>query len=136
MVRTFAELDVWKLADELRREIEIIIAIPAVSRDGKFCDQLRRAAESACANVAEGFGRFEPTEFRRFLVIARGSLTEVQNHLLIGLSRKYLSRPDFDRLNRLAARAIGANTGLQKYLRTQRGVGYPSTRSRRKNPEP
>jgi hypothetical protein len=59
-------------------------------------------------------------------VIARGSLTETQNHLTAALSRKYLSQADFDRIIHLASRAIGANTGLQKYLRERRGVGYPA----------
>jgi four helix bundle protein len=126
MVRTFWELDAWKLSDELRREIDAIIATPAACRDGKFCDQIRGAADSACANIAEGFGRYSPTEFLRFLVIARGSLTEIQSHLAAALSRKYVTQEDFDRVNPLSCRALGAITGLQKYLRTQRGVQYPS----------
>jgi four helix bundle protein len=126
MVRTFWDLEAWQLCDQLRREIEAIIATPDVRRDGKFCDQIRGSIDSACANTAEGFGRYYPAEFRRFLVIARGSLTETQNHLTAALSRKYLSQADFDRIIHLASRAIGANTGLQKYLRERRGVGYPA----------
>jgi four helix bundle protein len=131
MVQRFTELDAWRLPDDLRRQIEKIIARPPARNDVKFCDQIRGAVDSACANTAEGFGRFEPNEFRRFLVIARGSLAEVQNHLWTGLSRKYLSQDEFDQLMRLATRSIGANTGLQKYLQTQRGVRYSSSTRRR-----
>jgi four helix bundle protein len=131
MVKTFWELTAWQLCDGLRREIEIIIAMPRVRRDVKFCDQIRGSVDSACANTAEGFGRYYPAEFRRFLVIARGSLTETQNHLVAALSRKYLSREDFDRLIHLSSRAIGANTSLQKYLRERRGVGYPAGNSKK-----
>jgi four helix bundle protein len=130
MVRTFWELEAWQLCDQLRREIEAIIATPDVKRDVKFCDQIRGSADSACSNTAEGFGRYYPAEFRRFLVIARGSLTETQSHLTAALSRNYLSQADFDRLIHLASRAIGANTGLQKYLRERRGVGYPAENRR------
>ncbi len=132
MVRTFWELEAWQLCDQLRREIEAIIANPEVKRDVKFCDQIRGSVDSACSNTAEGFGRYYPAEFRRFLVMARGSLTETQNHLTAALSRKYISQADFDRLIRLASRAIGANKGLQKYLRERRGVGYPAGDRRRK----
>ena len=135
MVRTFFELDAWRLSDELRQEIEAIIATSAASRDLKFCDQIRGAADSACANIAEGFGRYSPAEFHRFLVIARGSSTEVQSHLAAALSRKYLTREDFDRLIRLSSRAIGAITGLQKYLQTQRGVLYPARERKSRGPE-
>jgi four helix bundle protein len=131
-VQGFKELDAWRLSDELRQEIEAIIANPEVKRDVKFCDQIRGSVDSACANTAEGFGRYYPAEFRRFLVIARGSLTETQNHLTVALSRKYLSQADFDRLIHLASRAIGANTALQKYLRERRGVGYPAGNRRPK----
>jgi four helix bundle protein len=124
MVRTFFELDAWRLCDELRQQVEAIIATTPAGRDLKFCDQIRGAADSACANIAEGFGRFTPAEFRRFLVIARGSTTEVQSHLAAALSRKYLTREQFDRLIRLSGRAIGAITGLQNYLQTQRTVRY------------
>jgi four helix bundle protein len=34
-------------------------------RDLKFCDQIRDSARSSTRNIAEGFGRFEPAEFRR-----------------------------------------------------------------------
>jgi hypothetical protein len=81
MVRTFWDLEAWQLCDQLRRELEASIATPDVRRDGKFCDQIRGSIDSACANTAEGFGRYYPAEFRRFLAIARGSLTETQNHL-------------------------------------------------------
>jgi four helix bundle protein len=133
MVRTFFELDAWRLCDELRQEIDAIIATSPAGRDLKFCDQIRGAADSACANIAEGFGRYSPAEFHRFLVIARGSATEAQSHLATALSRKYLTREKFDCLIRLSRRAIGAITGLQKYLQTQRSVGYSAPR--RKSPQ-
>jgi four helix bundle protein len=72
-VRTFCELDAWRLSDELRKEIEAIIASPAARRDEKVCNQIRGAAGSVCTNIAEGFGRYWPSEHHRFLVIAQDS---------------------------------------------------------------
>lgn len=45
--------------------------------------QIRRAAVSIPANIAEGFGRWHSKEFVRFLLTANGSLKELETHLLI-----------------------------------------------------
>jgi four helix bundle protein len=67
--------------------------------------------------VAEGFARYRPREFARFLRIAIGSLAETQNHLREAQRRKYLEQEDFDKLWRLSRRALGAATKLHNYLK-------------------
>jgi four helix bundle protein len=108
---------VWQLADELRREVVALTARPPACHDRRFCDQLRDASDSSCSNTAEGFGRYNPAEFQRFLVLAKSSLLEVQDRLDGARHRTYLSEEAFARLHRLADRAIGANVRLQQYLR-------------------
>jgi four helix bundle protein len=61
-----------------------------VARDFGFCDQIRESARSAPANIAEGFGKYDPPEFRRYLGIAVGSLKETQNHLRDALAQRYV----------------------------------------------
>jgi four helix bundle protein len=81
-VKTFRDLDCWRLAVELRRECyRIANDIPSHDRFG-LADQLRRAAASVPANIAKGHGRNSRREFAQVLGIARGSLTEIENHLL------------------------------------------------------
>src|SRR5688572_15661322 len=87
----FEELEAWQLADELKREVYALIASDPVSRDFKFCSQIRESSSSATRNIAEGFGRFRPGPFAQFMEIALGSLMETQNSLKDGIDRGHFS---------------------------------------------
>ena len=118
MARRVEDLVVWQLAFELQREVFAFTAIGAAWRDVKFREQIRDASASATRNTAEGFGRFRPKEFARFLEIAHGSLDETKDGLHIGRSRNYLPASEHDRLIVLATRALAANAALGRYLRS------------------
>src|SRR5262249_40036820 len=77
MARRYEDLDVWKLADDLRREFLALTDTGPVSRDFRFRDQIRDAASSAARNIAEGFGRFRPSDFARFMEFSIASTMEV-----------------------------------------------------------
>ncbi len=116
VVDHFQDLITWQLADELRREVLAFTEIGPAARDFKFRTQIRDAASSVCRNTSEGFDRFRPSEFARFLEFARGSLGEIQDGLIDAHERTFISGELFDRLWLLSKRAIGANTNLTKYL--------------------
>ena len=113
----FHDLITWQLADELRREVLAFTETGPASRDFKYRDQIRDAIASACRNTSEGFDRFRPAEFARFLEFARASLGETQDGLIDGHERNYITGELFDRLWLLSKRALGANTNLIKYLK-------------------
>jgi four helix bundle protein len=115
------------------------------TRDRRFCDDIRRAARSGPDLVAEGFYRFNPREFHRFLNDAKASLGEVRNQLLHAKDERFVQDEEFLELSTLANRAIGAANALQRYLRScppkfeptggpnvRRATGEPGTL----NPEP
>jgi four helix bundle protein len=81
MARSFRELVAWQLAFELNERVQKLIKSGSASKDFKFRDQLADSARSAPRNIAEGFGRFNPTEIAQFVDYARGSLDETENHL-------------------------------------------------------
>ena len=113
-VSRYEDLIAWHLAHELQREVT---ATGPASRDFRFRDQIRDSSSSVTRNIAEGFGRYRPGEFARFLDIARGSLTETHNSLRDGHDRGYFTAVDTDRMQLLAGRAAKAITGLIRYLR-------------------
>ena len=115
-VSRFEDLDVWQLAHAIEEEVFTFTATGPASRDFAYRDQIRDSARSAPSNIAEGFGRYYPKEFLRFLRIACGSLNETKNHLHEGLDRRYLEASRHQALVRLALRAIKANERLQTYL--------------------
>jgi four helix bundle protein len=115
-VRRYEDLIAWQLAYELQREVFALTATGPAARDFRFRDQIRESTASAARNIAEGFGRFRPLEFARFLMIARGSLTESHHHLRDGRDRGYFTAEDHSRLALLAGRAAIATTRLSRYL--------------------
>ncbi len=115
-VRRIEDLIAWQLAFELEQEIFASTAKGAAWRDIKYREQIRDSSASAARNTAEGFGRFRPTEFARFLEIAHGSLDETKAHLHDGHARGYLLAEEHARLVHLAIRALAANVRLMKYL--------------------
>jgi four helix bundle protein len=119
-VQRFEDLVTWQLAYQLQQEVFAFTATGSASRDLKYRDQIRESSRSAPRNTAEGFGRYYPREFIRFLRFAAGSLHETKNHLRDGLDRRYLTADEFERLNRLAIRAIKANVRLTAYLQDAR----------------
>ena len=112
MVSDFRDLVCWQLSYELKCEVFELTATGPSSRDFKFRDQIRDSSASAPRNIAEGFGRFRPAEFARFLGYAKASLDETQNHLIDGRDRGYLSQALYGRLSNLLRAARKATTNL------------------------
>jgi four helix bundle protein len=102
MSRTnFENLRVYKLSEQLADEIwTIVIRWDAFAKDtvGK---QIVRSADSVGANIAEGTGRHNFQDNRRFVKIARGSLNETQHFLRRAFKRNLLTSADVRKLKPL-----------------------------------
>jgi four helix bundle protein len=82
-MQTFKDLVVWQEAMKLVKTIYLETQkFPKEELYG-LTSQIRRAAVSIPANIAEGYGREHRKEYLQFLAIANGSLTELETHLLI-----------------------------------------------------
>ena len=77
------------------------------SEDLFLARQLRRASHTAASNVVEGCTKRGPREFRRFLDMSLGSLSEVEYDLRFALDAGILKPSDWDALSLLRRRAHG-----------------------------
>ncbi len=91
-------------------------AFPGHERYG-LVQQLRRAAVSAPANVAEGYARRGQAEFKRFLGITLGSLAEVDTLLLLSRDQGYLTDGKYATLTAIHEEAGKVTVGLLRRLR-------------------
>ena len=83
MVQSYRQLEVWQYAMELAEKCcQTTRTFPREELFG-LTSQIRRAASSIPANIAEGQGRDHTKEFLKHLSIARGSLMEVETHLMV-----------------------------------------------------
>jgi four helix bundle protein len=117
-VRTHRELDLWKVSMDL--VIDIYTTTDGFPKDEKFglTLQIRRAAVSICANVAEGAARGHPKEFVHFLYISLGSVSEVETQLEIAYRLNYIKETGLlkDKTDRIRKMLIGLIKNVQKNI--------------------
>lgn len=77
------DLDVWKKACDLAKEIYQITKVFGTEEQFGLISQLRRAAVSVPSNIAEGCGRNSSKDTMRFLFIARGGLYEIETQIIL-----------------------------------------------------
>lgn len=83
LIRTYQDLTVWQAGMDLATAAyRLTKGFPREEQFG-MTSQIRRAAASIPANIAEGYGRESRNDYIRFLKIAQGSLKELETHLLL-----------------------------------------------------
>lgn len=115
-VRTYRDLLVWQRAMDL-----VVLAYQLGKRLPKeelygLVSQIRRAATSVPANIAEGQGRRHTAEFLNFLGIANGSLMELETHIIASQRLGFLSDVDIQKSMEAAAHVGRMLAGLVRRL--------------------
>lgn len=118
-MQDFRNLKAWQRAH--RFTLALYRVTRTFPRDELYglTSQIRRAACSVCANMAEGCGRKGDKEFGRFLHITLGSACELEYHLLLSADLGYLDRPAYLRLNREVVEVKRMVSGLLIKLKAE-----------------
>ncbi len=117
-IRSFEDLECWKACRRLRQFITTEV-IPLLPKEERFrlSDQLIRAARSATANIAEGYGRFHYIDNAKFCSNARGSVWEVLDHLITAADEQLVPVATLDRGRALLNQAVRLLNGYMTYLK-------------------
>ena len=111
----FYTIAAWQKGDDLVVEIyEVTQKFPRHELYG-LVSQLRRAAISVPANIAEGSGRRTIRDYIRFLYQARGSLTEVEYLVHISHRLRYLTDEEFQQLRSSLRQTAGTLLGFIRF---------------------
>jgi four helix bundle protein len=119
-MRDFRQIGVWAKAHALTLQVyKTTTTFPREERYG-LTSQLRRAAASIPANIAEGYGRVGDAELARFLQIGMGSAYEVEYHLLLARDLDFLTDSDYQPLQSLTIEVKKMLSGLLSKVRRSR----------------
>lgn len=123
-MRPHERLEVWQTA------VNFVVTIyketdgfPKEERFG-LTSQIRRAAVSIAANIAEGAGRDSPREFGHFLSNAQGSASELATELLIAHRLSFLTAEGYEKLNATLDSIGRMIVGLSRHLRTKANAAH------------
>lgn len=118
-IRSFTDLEAWQEAHKLVLKIyKLTGKFPKEERFG-LVDQIRRAAVSISSNIAEGFSRHTDLDKKRFYYQSLGSLTELQNQLLVARDVGYISKKQFDEVANRTISVSKLTNALIKYLKAK-----------------
>jgi len=113
-IERFEDIEAWK---ESRIMVRDIYGTFNPVKDFSFRDQIQRAALSIMTNIAEGFDRGSNREFIQYLVIARGSASEVRSLLYAAADNGYIDNAIFEKLFERCTKLTNLINGFIRYLR-------------------
>jgi four helix bundle protein len=116
-IERFEDLECWKEARTLNKMVYELIQNGTFRKDFRLRDQITGAAISVMNNIAEGFDSQLNSEFKRFLLYARRSVSEIQNCLYVALDQDYINHNEFETGYQQAQKTRQIIDGLLRYLR-------------------
>ena len=119
MASSYKDLIAWQKA--IRLTLAVYTLTRSFPREELYglTSQTRRAAVSVAANIAEGQGRLSPRDFRKFLGQARGSVFELETHLLIARSLNYVTEVQAREVLRLLEDVARLVNALQSSIKAR-----------------
>lgn len=116
-IRSFTDLIAWREAHKLSIAIYKATEKYPDKEIFSLVSQIRRCAISISSNIAEGFSRQSKKEKIQFFYTAKGSLTELQNQLLLSRDVGYITKEEFNKLAEMTILVDKLIVGLIKSLK-------------------
>ena len=133
-IRCYRDLEVWQLAMRLTHAAyDCTNLFPPIERY-VLLPQVRRAALSVPANIAEGRGREHTGDFLNFLSASRGSLQELETYLIFANERRYLTGAQLEAPMELVDHVGRKLSRLRQTLTTQPRRAARGWRNARRGP--
>jgi len=120
MAEDFKSLNIWKKSHKLMLKVYKITSAFPKEETYNLISQLRRAALSVPANIAEAHGRYHYAETIHFLYNARGSAEEVRSLLIAAVDLRFINKNDYSQLEKEYA---GLIKGINSFIKSIRAKG-------------
>ncbi len=117
--RSFEDIEAWKRGCRLAVTVYEMSQEGTLAKDFGLRDQIRRAAVSIPSNIAEGFERESKAEFKRYLLIAKGSCGELRTQLFIAKAINAIEKQRCDELINECTEISSMLSGLIHHLKTR-----------------
>ncbi len=118
-MRNYRELEVWQKSHRLTLDLYKLSRVFPKEELYGLTSQLRRAAVSIGANLAEGCGRRTGAELARFVRIAMGSASELDYHLLLCRDFEFITAAEYERQSKELIRVRKMLSGLLASIEEQ-----------------
>lgn len=109
-IKSFKDLDAWKKSYGLCRYVYKLKI-----NNLNIMNQIQRSTLSVCSNISEGFGRQSKKDKKHYYIMARGSLYEAQNQIILLYDLGMITKADFEKLGDLSSQSVKL---IQSLLRT------------------
>jgi len=115
LVKHYSDLIAWQLADQFKNDVHRLLQNSTEAWNNfRYRSQLLDATASVTANIVEGFLRFSPGEFRKFIDYSVASLGEAETRLKDGIALGYFTAQSCEHAFRLARRCLTACIRLKQ----------------------
>ncbi len=116
-INNFTDIGAYKIGKEIiKLTYGITDKLPSEEKYG-LSSQMRRAAVSFTANIAEGYGRYHFKENIQFCLIGRGSMYELQDHIISCKEIGFIKNDEFQNIFTLTENALKALNGYIRLLK-------------------
>ena len=121
----YRKLDAYNKAQEVVKNVYVLLKKFPKEEQFALCSQLRRAAVSITSNIAEGVTRYSYRDKVHFLEVAYGSLMEVMSQLEVAYSLGYITQSDLQNIELLVVQVARLLTSLQYSYMPKNQEGEP-----------